>query len=205
MIYLQNILKRPDNELVKRIFKAQEEDPVQGDFAQLVSQDFLTIGEKLNLTEIVSTPNFLYKKRIKSKIRVAALKNLKEIQKSHSKVKEIKYDKLEVQPYLVSPLFTNEEVDLLYSLRSRTMNCKANFRGMYKDDLSCPTCQTGALDQQQHILECNELSKKMLTDMLANNKVKYDDIFGSCLKQKEVTALFAKLIAIREQITKDTE
>ena len=41
--------------------------------------------------------------------------------------------------------------------------------------------------------------------MLANNKVKYEDIFGSSLKQKEVTALFAKLIAIRDQMVKDAE
>ena len=35
--------------------------------------------------------------------------------------------------------------------------------------------------------------------------VKYDDTFGSCLEQKDVTALFAKLIAIREQMIKDAE
>ena len=41
--------------------------------------------------------------------------------------------------------------------------------------------------------------------MLANKKVKYDDTFGSCLEHKDMTALFAKLIAIKEKMIKDAE
>ena len=40
MNYLQTILKREDEELTKRVLKAQLEDALEGDFASLVKMDF---------------------------------------------------------------------------------------------------------------------------------------------------------------------
>ena len=45
MIYLQTIIKRSDSELTKRIYLAQKEDPIKGDFYWLVIKDFQMIGE----------------------------------------------------------------------------------------------------------------------------------------------------------------
>ena len=205
MMYLQTILKRPDNELIKRIFKAQAEEPCQGDFVKLIETDFATINENLNQVVIQNLPTEVYKKRIKAKVRLAAFSYLTEIQKTHSKVKNIKYDKLEPQPYLLSTLFTNDDVNLLYSLRSRGINCKANFRGMYGDDLACPVCDTEALDDQQHILHCTILAQNLPTEELAKHKTKYEDIFADCSRQKEVTELFSKLLKIREDILNKEE
>ena len=44
-----------------------------------------------------------YKENIKSKTRLAAFKYLKETKQKHSKVRNIHYDKLEDQKYMVSP------------------------------------------------------------------------------------------------------
>ena len=88
----------------------------KGDFVKLIETDFATINENLNHDVIQNLPTEVYKKRIKAKIRLAAFSYLTEIQKTHSKVKNIKYDKLEPQPYLLSTLFTNDDVNLLYSL-----------------------------------------------------------------------------------------
>ena len=69
-----------------------------------------------------------YKKHIKSRIKTAALKYLKTQQKKDSKVKHIVYNKLTTQNYMLSPMFTNHEVNLLYALRSRSTKCKANYK-----------------------------------------------------------------------------
>ena len=42
MIYLQNILKRQPEELLRRVFKAQKNNPTQGDFILLVKEDEYT-------------------------------------------------------------------------------------------------------------------------------------------------------------------
>ena len=45
MIYLQTILKRPKGELIRNIYEAMKEDSHQGDWCQLIVNDF----EKINL------------------------------------------------------------------------------------------------------------------------------------------------------------
>ena len=69
----------------------------------------------------------------------AAYEYLVKKQQTHSKVKNIKYEKLETQNYLKSPLFSNNESSLLYSLRSRSNETfKANFRNKYGNVVLCP-------------------------------------------------------------------
>ena len=67
-------------------------------------------------------------------IRIAAFEYLTTKQVSHSKVNTIKYTKQETQKYMVSPIFLNEEVNQLHALRSRTTNCKMNFKNKYRND-----------------------------------------------------------------------
>ena len=42
------------------------------------------------------------------------------LKEGHSKIKNIHYDNLQIQKYMTSPLFTNEEVKLIHQLRSRS-------------------------------------------------------------------------------------
>ena len=103
---------------------------------------------------------------------------------------------MNTQSYLTSPMFSNKEVNLLHALRSR-----CNFSSKYKDNLSCPVCLVESeSDDQQHILNCNILNKKLRTKITANNRVAYSDIFGDVMKQKEVTFLFMQLLTIREEL-----
>ena len=48
MIYLQTILKRHDNEIIKRIYMKQKCEPSQGDWCLLVQEYF----EKMNINKI---------------------------------------------------------------------------------------------------------------------------------------------------------
>ena len=109
------------------------------------------IGEKININEIEQTSVRSYKKFIKEKIRKAALKYLNEMKDQHSKIHHIKYEKLETQKYLTSEMFSDEEVNLLFALRSRTVDCKGNFKSKYKDmNIICQYCKIHE-DDQPHI------------------------------------------------------
>ena len=48
LMYLQMILNREDDELVKRIFTAQKSNPCSGDFTELIKKDFQGIKVEYN-------------------------------------------------------------------------------------------------------------------------------------------------------------
>ena len=201
LMYLQMILKREDDELVKRIFTAQKSNPCPGDFTELIKKDFEVIKEDYNERKVQNMSKNEYKKHVKSRIKSAALDYLKEIQGTHSKIKHIKYDELKAQEYMMSPLFSNDEVNLLHCIRARYLDCKANFSQRYlNDNLLCALCKSD-IDDQKHILVCDVLQKEMKAKDVASARVEYDDIFAKDVKkQKTATALFTDLLRIRKDL-----
>ena len=190
----------PEDELTHRIVMAQKDDPSPGDFVNLVAKDLQDMEIDMSFKDVKEMRADSFKALIKKKTKDTAFKRLKYLQSKHSKIRSIKYDELRCQPYMTSSIFTNEEVNLLHSLRSRSIQCKVNFRGLHGDDLSCPLCTDGSQDDQPHILTCNVLRRLLKSDNVANSEVKYDDIFGKIKQQKEVTVLFGKLLKIRKQL-----
>ena len=113
----------------------------------------------------------------------------------------ILYDKkLEIQKYMTSVLFSNKEVSLLYSLRSRSVDCKANFKQKYLNkSLLCTLCNE-VLDDQKHLLSCKILLKNLKTIEISS-EIKYEDIFADDeKKQKNITALYMKLIRMKNAV-----
>ena len=198
MCFLQIILRRKDSELTKRVYKEQRENPLKGDFYTLVKEDFQNIGEVLDESNIVNTSIEAYKSQIKRKTRIAAFNYLQKKQSTHSKVRDVKYNTLQVQKYITSPLFSDREVSLLFALRSKCVKeCKANFRSHYPQDILCKFCDENEPDDQQHMLDCIELNKHIKSQELSKNKIEYSDIFEDPSKQKEVTSLFSNLLKIK--------
>ena len=128
LLYHHNILKRDSNELVRRIYEEQIRNPSKGDFIELIKSDFQTISEVQDDKKIANTTKNNYKKYIKNCIRNSAFKYLTDLQSTHSKVRELKYQNLETQKYMITPIFTTEEVSMFHALRSKTTKCKANFK-----------------------------------------------------------------------------
>ena len=104
---------------------------------------------------------------------------------------------MEPQKYLKSEKFTNEEVQLLSRLRSRTLSVKDNVKGMHPDiqcSLGCPEIET-----QKHILECKPLLDKSNSSQVVKT-VEYSDIFGNVNRQKLAVVVYAELLKIREEL-----
>ena len=102
--FIQTLLKREEDELTRRVLMAQVRDPCEGDFIELVRKDCEELEIKFDLSFFERTSAADFKTNIKDGIRGAALKYLKIKQQSHSKVKDIQYQKLETQAYIKSPL-----------------------------------------------------------------------------------------------------
>ena len=201
LIYHHNILNREEKELVKRIYKEQKNNPSKGDFVELIKEDFKNAKIMQNDVEIQCMQTSTYKEYIKKHIRNAAFEYLTTKQASHSKVNTIKYTKLETQKYMVSPIFLNEEVNQLHALRSRTTNCKMNFKNKYRnDDFLCGLCNTENQDQP-HLLRCNVLIRKLDTTKMAQHKISYEDIYSNDVyKQKEIASLFLELFKLKSEV-----
>ena len=95
------------------------------------------------------------------------------------KVKDINYQRLEVQQYLTDPDFSTEKRNILYALRSRMHSAKSNFKKMNAGNLLCSQgCQIE--EDQVHIFEnCQSLNVKKETIVL-------DFIFQETEKQKVI-------------------
>ena len=199
MVYLHTILRRSDEELTKRVYDEQKKAPIKGDFYTLVKKDFEMVGEVIDENTILSMSKETHKKKVKTKVTLAALKYLKEKQMNHSKVKDIIYEKLEIQPYMKSTIFLNDEVSLLFAIRSRLIDCKMNFKSKYsKDDLLCSICYEEE-ESQIHVFKCKVLNNELKSNYLIEENVCYEDIFSDYKKQKVITSIFSKLLNIRKR------
>ena len=111
-----------------------------------------------------------------------------------------------MKSYLTSPIFSNNETQLLFALRTRTVaGIKANFPNMNTDDQDCPlNCwrqgEQPQKDTQQHLLLCSKLNSQLETNEMSCGNVLYEHVFGNTLQQKEATVLIKKLLNIREDL-----
>ena len=98
LMYLKNILRRPKHELVRKIYSTQKQSPVPGDWVIQVKED-LNLSINLNISDetIETMKDMEYKKLINSHIEAADFKSLKEVQATHNKIKDIKYETFERQ------------------------------------------------------------------------------------------------------------
>ena len=112
--YLNNILSRNETELVKRVYLAQKRKPTKNDWYLTVQKDIQEI--ELNISEeiIGKMKKDKFKKVLKQKIIDASLKYLNLIKDTHSKVKDIKYLKFEMQSYMKDKQFSIIEKQLLF-------------------------------------------------------------------------------------------
>ena len=130
---------------------------------------------------------------------------------NHSKVCDIKYQKIETQPYLTSNLFCDKETKLLTALRSRMHDSfKNNLSNMHGGHIDCAlncwsTDDQSCKDSQEHLLLCNTIMQRFHSTELSED-IQYCDIFGDNVKkQKLLAVLFARLLEIKEDIIKERE
>ena len=73
-MFLQTILKRSEDELTRRVYMAQKDDPVKGVFANLVKSDLEIFDGSIDEEYIQLKSKSSLKVEIKEKIRIAAFR-----------------------------------------------------------------------------------------------------------------------------------
>ena len=193
-MYLHNILTRSENELINRVFEVQRCEMTKGDFVELVLEDIGCLQLDLTFEKISKMTKTNLKKMVKDGMEKSAFDYFREIQKSHSKARPIVYENFEMQEYLSSQKFSTEYRNLLFRLRTRTVQgIKSDFKGWY-DDTLCPFgCNTE--DTLKHVIECKVLTEG---NQLIKDTIHYEDVFSTELeKQYNVTRNYSNLLEVR--------
>ena len=97
LLYLQNILKRSEHELVRKVYLAQKCNPMKGDWCLSVKMDMQTINCHISDEHISKMTKIGYKKYITCQIQELALCKNKQKQSTHVKISHIKYDCLKIR------------------------------------------------------------------------------------------------------------
>ena len=199
LLYLQTLLKRDVTEVTRQIYETQKIDCTKGDFYQLVTKDAKSMEIEINEKEIAQMSKSTYKKFIKTKVKTAAFKHLQSLQEGHSKVKNIKYHKLQMQPYMMHPCMNSDDIALLFALRTRCVRgIRNDFREMFST-IRCELCDKHD-DTLPNLLMCEQL-----THVPRNGSIYLDVFSQSVQNQKESMLQYRGLLKAREGILKKRE
>ena len=93
-MYLHNILKKDETELIRKIYETQKQNPTPGDFSELVRNDITEIGLNMSAIQISQLSKQKFKSIVKNKIKDAALNYLNGVKRGHSKMQSLNYKTL---------------------------------------------------------------------------------------------------------------
>ena len=174
VMYLWSILQQPEEELVKKVYNAQKMFPVKDDWIHQIESDLEDLGIEFDEVKIKNMKKAKFKEIVLEKMRESSHTHLlQEKDQNLSKLDELSSD-YQMKDYLKTNRLTLQEKQLLFSLRTRMVPVKSNFKKKYGNDLSCMLCDKFE-ESQQHLLACPEL--------LPQSDVNYMDLFGSLEEQ----------------------
>ena len=200
MMFHHHLLTRDNQELIKKVYLKQKEESIKGDWFRTLQSDFNFIGDEIDDQKIEKMSKQEYKSYLQKKISKASFKyyiGLKE--KAKKKLNNIKYDKFATQEYMTSGHFCQEEINLLFALRSKTYAAKMNFKKMNRGDLKC-IFKCNENETQSHIFEnCQPIRKRLNI----KSSLKIDNIYGSMTQQKEAIKIFLQIDNMRKHMKND--
>ena len=99
-MYYQHIIKRPEDELIHKFYKAQKLSPSKGDWVTLIEKDKNLLDIEMEDEDIARLSKYVFKKYVKKATREKAYKFLIDKKEKHFKLNDITYKQLEMQNYL---------------------------------------------------------------------------------------------------------
>ena len=195
------ILSRNKDDLVRKVYEVQKVKKTKNDWYALIEQEKQKYDVSVTDDEIGMMSKYKFKMLVQKRVESVAFQDLKERASQHSKsagiLSCIGSRKMKKQNYLCGINFTKEDIKLLFQLRCRMVEVKSNFRSFHGGDLSCRTCDTGLVEDEDHLLKCKNLQ---IDDQPQN--VKYSDVFGSIEHQRRAVRLFKAVLRKREILFK---
>ena len=148
LMYWKHILSIDKSELIYRVYSAQKLSPVQGDWVSLVEKDKEQYDMNLSDDEVRVMSKQKFKTYIKQKSEELTVKYLSKLKQKHSKSRMLDVCDLTTSPYLLDSRFSKAERELLFRLRSNTVDVKDHFKHAYQNnDMLCQLCKAFSCTQ----------------------------------------------------------
>ena len=128
IMYLHYILTQDKNQLLYKFFQAQMRNPSKGDWTEIVKQDLIDFNISQTFDEISKMKVQNFKVKVKKACKIYTFNKLIAIKNRHEKNKHIEYSKLETSKYLLSNMFSVTQSRILFKLRTRMLDVKANLK-----------------------------------------------------------------------------
>ena len=193
IIFLQYILQQKESTMVKVVFTATSENPLQNDFVDTCKKYLQTLKIDLTFEEIRQMSVYKFKKLVKQKTSEAAFEYLIKKKNSQSKIKDLEYRHLEIQEYLLEGNENTEVSKLIYKCRGKTLDIKTHKSWKYEDKL-CVGCKTN-VETENELLACdgfgNEeedqdtLSYNLVFSELVSDRIRVAKIIKKRIKTRQ--------------------
>ena len=192
-MYLLHILHRDTDELILKVYKAQSCKVNKGDWARIIQEE----KEKFSVTEsddqIACMSQGKFKNMIKKKVKKHAIQYLHQLAQPHSKSDNLEKNKFKRQQYLTDRRFSKEDVQLLFTLRTKMLYCKSNFRNQFQHNMCCRICKVAnTVEDEEHILTCKALNSQV------NPEAKFSHVYGNVNQQYEIVQVFKNILRRRK-------
>ena len=197
LMYYWTLLNKSETELAKQVFIIQNKFSVKDDWIKQVKLDLDELNIQLTENEIREMKYEAFKKVVKTKSNEKFFEYLLSLKLNHSKTQNLSSYKL--QTYLESENLTYKQKQLLFSLRTRSIDVKRNYKNKYRNsNLFCTLCDDKLVESESHLLECTSTY-----EMLGNiGDAKYEDIFSSEIsRQEKITKIFEKVLKLRQNLS----
>ena len=200
-MYLWHILSREENELINRIYRIQSVCNNTGDWVKLVEADKTELGITLTYDEVQGVSKNVFKNYVKKRVTENHLKYLNKLKQKHSKSKFLDCTEIKIAEYMQSSNFTTREKQLLFKLRSRTLDVKSNFPGQNRN----PWCTSCGLFQetQSHLLQCPEIVTKLSYLAGKSSTLNENFVYGSHKQQQIIVNIYSDILEVRENLKQD--
>ena len=179
VMFLHYILKR-EGTILLNFFNAQTKNPCKGDWINTVMEDLSHLQICETFEEIKKMSQLQFRKLVTRRIKEYSFHYLMNKKEKLDKVRHIKYEKLEIQPYLLPNQDSRKVSDTIqiskftFSLRSRMVQVRENFKNSY-ESLKCELCSNHD-DTQKNLLTCKMLEEP---NSLVRTNPKYQDLFSN--------------------------
>ena len=139
-----------------------------------------------------------FKKLIKKKLFEKSTEFLYNIKNKENRSKTKNLVSYKFQDYLQNNTLTTKQKKLLFSLRTRSVDVKTNYKSIYTFNMQCRLCEKDE-DSERHYLECEKILNK-IDPSIDLNTAKYENIFGSNIEEQiNITRIFGQIFKIRSK------
>ena len=193
--FLQYILLQDKKSMMFQVLKATEENPTKNDFVLTCQKYLKNLEIPLTFDQISEMSKLSFKRLLKQKTKMAALKYLNKEKSKQSKIMDIQHSDLEMQEYLFDCDRNLKVPKLVFKARAKSLDIKVQKSWKY-DDLLCSGCQVRD-ESGDEILFCKIFGEN-------EEKISYSWFYSEkAQEQVSVAKLMMTKLKTRERILEE--